>query len=358
MVRVGVASREFRRLREVALEARLPAVTNVRRVALGYNNVYLLEADGTKVLIDTGPDYLGAKEALIEATRTAPPDIVVATHGHLDHAGLARWWQERGIPVSLGAGDEHFASAAHFADAEEASAFERYVTSIGTPKDVAPEVLRGLRQRRVWAQAAANETGQYGAPSRDGRWPSQLRYQHFVPSRLLKDGDLIEGTALAVVACPGHTPGNIVLVDTKEGWLFSGDQLLPEITPTPGIQRGAAPFGSGDWRFASLPRFLDSMTNLAGMRFSYCWPGHGEPFADVSQTISENIAQIEQRTARFHQLLNEHGRATVYDLCEATYPKALKRRFWQIVATVQGHLDILEERGLVQRIGGGYEPVP
>lgn len=357
MLRVGLAWRESRRRRELACEARLQAVTNIRRIALGYNNVYLLHADKTDVLVDTGPDYLGAREVLIEATRTAPPDIIVATHGHLDHAGLARWWQERGIPVSLGADDEHLASAAHFADAAELGAFERYVSGIGTPRDVAREVLHGLQQRRVLAQAAANETGQHGPPSRDGRWPSQLRYRHFVPDRLLEDGDLLEGSALTVVACPGHTPGNIVLVDKKEGWLFSGDQLLPAMTPTPGIQRGVASLGSENWRFASLPRFLDSMTNLATMEFSYCWPGHGEPFTNVSQAISENIAQIEQRTARFHQLLTNHGRATIYALCESTYPKALKRRFWQIVATVQGHLDILEERGVAGQIDGGYEPI-
>ena len=357
MLRVGLAGREWGRRRELAFEARLHAVTNVRRLSLGYNNVYLLHVDGTDVLVDTGPDYLGAEDVLIKATRTAWPDIIVATHGHLDHAGLAQWWQGRGIPVSLGAGDEHFASVAQFTDDAEFSAFERYVTGIGTPKDIAREVLHGLQQRRDWAQAAANEVRQHGPPSRDGRWPSQLRYHHFVPDRVLKHGDLIEGSTLTVVACPGHTPGNIVLVDTEEGWLFSGDQLLPELTPTPGIQRGVAPLSSENWRFASLPRFLDSMTNLATMQFSYCWPGHGEPFTDVSEVISKNIAQIEQRTDRFQQLLTEHGRATVYDLCEFAYPRALKRRFWQIVATVQGHLDILEERGLARQIDGEYEPI-
>jgi len=332
-------------------------VTNVQRVALGYNNVYLLPAEATVVMVDTGPDYLGAREVLIGATRISPPEIVIATHGHLDHAGLARWWQQRGVAVGLGAGDEHFASGAPLADADEFGAFEQYVTSIGTPSDVAGEVLHSLLQRRAWAQAAADEAGHHGPRPRDGKWPSQLRYEHFVPDRMLKDGDLIEGSALAVVACPGHTPGNIVLVDKREGWLFSGDQLLPEITPTPAVQRGVGPPGSGSWRFASLPRFLDSMTTLASMEFSYCWPGHGEPFSDVSRTISENIAQIEQRTARFHQVLTENGRATVYELCESTYPKALKRRFWQIVATTQGHLDILEERGMAQRVDGAYEPV-
>ncbi|MEP6872602.1 MAG: MBL fold metallo-hydrolase, partial [Anaerolineaceae bacterium] len=102
-------------------------MTTVRRLSLGYNNIYLLHVHGTHVVVDTGPDYLGAEDVLIKAARTAPPDMIVATHGHLDHAGLAQWWQGRGVPVSLGSGDEHFASVAQFTDAAEFSAFERYV---------------------------------------------------------------------------------------------------------------------------------------------------------------------------------------------------------------------------------------
>ena len=328
---------------------------NVLRITLGYNNVYLVKGTGTNVLIDAGPDYRGAGETLIEATALASPTAVVATHGHLDHAGLARWWQERGAPISLGRGDEHFAAQAHFGDVTEFGAFGKYVTAIGTPDELSKEVRHGLRQRRDWARAAASETGQHGPLPRDGRWPSQLLFRHFIPDQMLADGDLIEGTTLRVIACPGHTPGNLVLADTKEGWLFSGDQLLPEITPTPGVQRIAGAITPEAWRFASLPRFLDSMTRLAEMKFSYCWPGHGEPFADVARAIEENIAQIEQRTARFHQMLTERGRASVYELCEAAYPRALKRRFWQIVATVQGHMDILEERGLALADGAAYE---
>ncbi len=309
------------------------------------------------MLIDAGPDFQGAGEAISEAIGPARPRTVIATHGHLDHAGLARWWQERGAEVGLGRGDEHFASTPHFADETEFAVFGRYVREIGTPEAVVPEVRHGLAQRRHWARAAASEPGGYGQPLRDGRWPTQLRYRHFVPDQILGDGDAIAGTPLKVIACPGHTPGNLVLMDEREGWLFSGDQLLPEMTPTPGVQRSAGAVAGHDWRFRSLPRFLESMNRLAAFKFSYCWPGHGEPFANVAEVIGENIAQIEQRTGRLKQLLDERGRANVYELCEATYPRALKRRFWQIVATVQGHMDILEERDEVLQVAGGYERI-
>lgn len=37
------------------------------------------------------------------------------------------------------------------------------------------------------------------------------------------------------------------------------------------------------------------------------------------------------------------------------YPRALGRRFWQIVATVQGNLDLLEDGGEVTHCDGVFE---
>ena len=45
----------------------------------------------------------------------------------------------------------------------------------------------------------------------------------------------------------------------------------------------------------------------------------------------------------------------VYALAERLYPRALRRRFWQIAATVQGHLDSLEAAGFVRVDAGVYE---
>ena len=42
---------------------------------------------------------------------------------------------------------------------------------------------------------------------------------------------------------------------------------------------------------------------------------------------------------------------TVYHLAERLYPRALRRRFWQIISTIQGHLDVLAEAGQVVEEG-------
>ena len=140
-------------------------------------------------------------------------------------------------------------------------------------------------------------------------------------------------------------------MDPAEGWLFSGDQLLPDLTPTPAIQAGPS---ASDWRFRSLPAFRGSLVRLSEMNFSVCYPGHGEPFTGVAAALRANLAAIDQRTEKVAGELRAGGPATLYELAERLYPRAVKRRFWQIVPTVQGHVDILEQDGAVREEGGRY----
>lgn len=332
----------------------LACVANVQRIQLGYNNVYVVEASDGSVMVDAGPDYKGAREA-IHGALGRPPGLVVATHGHLDHAGLGKHWIESGVPVAIGSHDAHLATTPQLADPAEFERFAAYVRNSGAPSDIRMEVMAGLEQRRRWALAAA-QRGPYQPIGRDRRWPTGLHYEHFKPSTELRDGDRINGTSLEVLDCPGHTPGNLVLIDPTEGWLFSGDQLLPELTPTPAVQaKPPGEISAADWRFRSLPSFVSALRRLHTMEFSRCFPGHGEPFDDVRGTIEANIAQIEQRSGRVAEAIAEIGRCSLYALCEAMYPRAFRRRFWQIASTVQGHLDLLEDEGRVRLVNGLYE---
>ncbi len=329
------------------------AMARVQAIPLAYNTVYLVEDAGERILIDTGPDYQGASSSLADALGERSPALVVATHGHLDHAGLGRWWQdERHVPVAMGANDAHLAAAPQFTNPAELEAFATWVRSTGAPPEVEREIMQSLQFRREWAITAATEPG-YPVVGRDRRWPSGLRYRSFTPARLVEqDCDMPAG--LRVLAAPGHTPGNLVLVHEAEGWLFSGDQLLPEITPTPAIQP-VPPGQDGDWRFRSLPAFVRSLKRLQEIPFERCFPGHGAPFGHIGQVISTNLAQIEQRTEKVAEALARPGNGSVWSLSEALYPRAARRRFWQIAATIQGHLDLLEAEGRVRQGEGRYE---
>ncbi len=330
-------------------------MATVTRIRLAYNSAYFIDDGGSRVLVDTGPDYRGAAETIEITLGGRLPDLVVATHGHLDHAGLGRRWRERGIPVAVGAGDRHLVSRPALSAPGELQAFARYIEESGAPLELKAEMLAGIEQRREWAARAAGEAPHPPAPP-DRRWPSGLRYRPFEPSTWIDaNGPPGELPAVTALLSPGHTPGNLVLTVPSEGWLFSGDQLLPEITPTPAIQAQPDSDQGGDWRYHSLPHFVASLRALGSMEFSRCFPGHGEPFDDVANVIRLNLEQVEQRTERVLAELRESGPATLFDLCERLYPRAAQRRPWQIIATVQGHLDLLESEGRVVLTDHRYE---
>jgi glyoxylase-like metal-dependent hydrolase (beta-lactamase superfamily II) len=310
----------------------------LRRVPLGDNNVYLVDDAGARVMVDTGPDYRGAWEALQVATHGRPPDLVTATHGHLDHAGLGATWQEAAVPVGLAAGDHLLATGARLED--DLAIATRTIQGAGLPAHLREATLAALERRREQAIRARES---WGPPDARRRWPAALRYRPFDPALSPIDGELLPA-GLRVIACPGHTPGNTVVVHEGEGWLFSGDQLLPAYTPTPAIQ--AVPGSNGRERFRSLPAYVSSMRRLAATAWSRCLPGHGEPFTGVDDAIREVLGSIEQRTERTARALVDGGPGRLYDVAARLYPKALERRFWQVVPTVLGHLDLLETRGL------------
>lgn len=322
---------------------------SVRPIPLGDNTAYLLELDGTRVLIDTGPDFRGAADQLGDAVGQTPPDVVVATHGHLDHAGLGAWWQERGVAVALHRLDWPFAAGAAPSDAEF-EALEQFAYSCGAPPDVAAEAASAIAARRAW-NAAARGAGPHPAAGRDRRWPTGLRYRPFSPRLDLED---VRVEGLELLHLPGHTPGNAVAWVPSEGWLFSGDQLLPGITPTPALQGHHGADAEGDWRFRSFPAFLDALRRIQALDPARCFPGHGESFGDVASVIAANLEQAEQRLVRVTEVLKTHGPLSLYDLAEQLYPRAVRRRFWQIVATVQGLIDVLEARGVVASDDGRW----
>ncbi|MFQ5381249.1 MAG: MBL fold metallo-hydrolase [Dehalococcoidia bacterium] len=317
-------------------------MADVLPIPLAYNTAYLWEGGGARILVDTGPDFDGAWEILRKALGGRLPDLVVATHGHLDHCGLGHRWQELGVPVAIGAADRRLALEPQFSSDGEFQAFCGYVRASRAPADLESEAISALEAARDRALAQAGDGYRPAGPG--GRYPTALRLETFEPQRVIEGDEQLQGGLMALSA-PGHTRGNLVLWDPAEHWLFSGDQLLEDMTPTPGIQWIPAPERTGrdgaqGWRFRSLPAFRTALERIAGLEAQRCFPGHGVPFGNVPGVVAANLTQIDGRTARVAAARG--GAGSLFRLCEQLYPRATKRRLWQIMATVQGHLDILD----------------
>ena len=323
-------------------------MAEVRSIALGDNTAHLVRGRGARVLVDTGPDFAGAWEALQAGLGGERPDVVAATHGHHDHAGLGRAWQRAGAPVWIGEADAPLTARPLLQSRAETAAMLAWAESTGAP----PETLAHVRRRLAARKAAARRAAQLAEYPPDGeRWPTGLRYPPFEADRLIEGDGEIDG--VEILAAPGHTPGNVVLALREEGWLFSGDQLLPGVDPLPAVQFVAE--GEGLRRFPTMAHFAASLERLATEGFTRCFPGHGEPFDGAGEAIAGALERIERRGARVRASLRNGGPASVYALCLRLYPRATARRFWQTASIAQGQLDLLAERGGAREQGGVWE---
>ena len=327
-------------------EASLLDERRVLPISLGANWIYALPAsdpaDGL-LLIDAGPDYDGAREtcaAQLDAAGFSTNDVrsVVITHAHIDHCGLARRWQELGAEVVGAAAEVDRFLLGDRVVRFQADLVFRFFLEAGVPAD---RLERMIRRRRG---APSKPRGASAVAQPKERWPAFLRGTRFQPDRELEDGDVVTvgDRAVRFVAAPGHTPGNAVCLEEGTGSLFSGDQLLPHITPNPGIH-----FLSHSERFRSLPAYTRSLERIGTLGAAHLYAGHGEPCeVPVAEAIERTLTHHAKRQQRVLRFLRD-GPLTPYDVLLKFFPHLPDARLWQAFAEVIGHIDALVERGEV-----------
>lgn len=212
-------------------------------------NCYLVREERGLTLIDAG--LPGSARAISDAARAlgAPITTIVITHAHADHVGsldaLRRLLPDAELAVSTR--DARFLAGERSLDQAEPQA-----------------PLRGSYQK-----VAAR------------------------PDRLLVDGDRVG--SLQVLATPGHTPGHIALLDTRDGSLIAGDALQ--------TQAGVAVAGTVRWGFPlpalatwHRPTALASARRLRALEPARLAIGHGavleQPLAAMDDAIAEAARQI------------------------------------------------------------------
>jgi glyoxylase-like metal-dependent hydrolase (beta-lactamase superfamily II) len=207
----------------------------------GSDNMYLVLGRSKALLVDTG---LGVgRLADFLKTLTALPLVVVNTHGHPDHAG----------------GNNEFKTVyAHPAEFEAIRVF-------GTKESRQNTIARMTR----------------GAPAADTMSVDDA--MRLPPAELvpIRDGHVFDlgGRELEVIEQPGHTPGEIVLLDAARRLVLTGDNdnglvwlFLPNCLP--------------------LEVYGGSLKKLQARsgEFDTLLPGHGEPLPKTF--IADQIACV------------------------------------------------------------------
>jgi glyoxylase-like metal-dependent hydrolase (beta-lactamase superfamily II) len=141
---------------------------------------------------------------------------------------------------------------------------------------------------------------------------------------------------------PGHSFGQVCYYEPKQRILFSGDHILPGVTPNPVIELEARRRNG----YKSLKTYLRSLAAAKALDVQLVCPGHGKPFGPANPRID---AIMEHHNERKRLILNILGDRQVskWALCTELFPELEDRQAFLGLSEIEGHLEVLEEEGLV-----------
>ena len=282
---------EPRRRRELARADRvLPGLWRLRLPlpwpGVPHVNAFAIAAGSGVVLVDTGLYEPGAMRQLELAfdqagLRLEHVRLLVCTHAHSDHYGLAGPIMERsGCELWMHPNHAHMTKAAQ--DPERA--FERrfeVARQSGVPADLVAEAREARRG--------------------DGFGIAEI----VMPDRELLPGLEVEtdlGT-WQVHETPGHAPSHVVLHQPERGLLLSGDHLLGRVSLY--YDFGYTPDPAGE--------FLSSLDVVDRLPVQLVLSGHGRPVRGARELTEANRRAVRERMWRIRDALAD-GPRTAFDV--------------------------------------------
>ena len=236
-----------------------------------HGNAWAVKGEEGIVLFDTGIGGEGRtaqlERALAQAAfRLSDVELLVCTHAHADHYGLA-------APIIEASGCELWMHPA----------WEHIRAYVEDPEGSLEARIEVARQSGVPADALRRYEKR-----RRGEEPG---IEALVPP----DRELVPGVevptglgAWQVYETPGHAPSHVCLHQRENGLLISGDHLLGRISVF--YDYGHTPDPVGE--------FLASLDRIEPLDASLCLSGHGRPFrsvpAKVAATRAEALGQLER----------------------------------------------------------------
>ncbi|HVO55673.1 MAG TPA: MBL fold metallo-hydrolase [Solirubrobacterales bacterium] len=252
-----------------------------------HGNVWALAVDGGIVLVDTGIGGKGRLRQLDLALGQAgfgfeDVRLLVCTHSHTDHYGLA-------APIVERAGCElwmhpRWGHVRLMVD-DPAAALEGRIEA-ARMSGVPPAALERYREARKGTDEAMIDAIKE-------------------PDRELVPGVEVEtdhGT-WQVYETPGHAPSHVVLHQPESRLMLSGDHLLGRTILF--FDYGHSPDPVGE--------FVSSLDEVEPLQTDLCLPGHGRPFRDVDSKIVEARRQVEELHGKVRDALGG-GERTAFEI--------------------------------------------
>jgi glyoxylase-like metal-dependent hydrolase (beta-lactamase superfamily II) len=328
---VGAAKRK----REIGRGERiLPGVWRLRLPlpwpGVPHGNAFAVAAGDGIVLFDTGMAAEGGMRqleiALAQVGWTVEDvQLVVCTHTHSDHYGLAGPILDRAeCELWLHPAWGHIRALAEDPD----RALDRRI-EVARQSGVPAKALELYEARRGSDTGVARVVG---------------------PDRELVPGVEVEtdlGT-WQVHETPGHAPSHVVFHQPERGLLISGDHLLGRISLF--FDYGHTPDPVGEFIGG-----LDEVDRLE--HTTLCLAGHGRPFRDIPARVAANRVELNEQLDRTRAAVNGEPRTAFEIIANVVGEENLSpaTAAWGLQLAL-AYLDHLVVLGEAERLDGGDEP--
>jgi glyoxylase-like metal-dependent hydrolase (beta-lactamase superfamily II) len=218
------------------------------------SNIYLVRGRDRDLLVDSGLGLASLRDALGDLIER--PIVAVATHRHFDHTGGLFEFDE--IVV-------------HRDDAEAVANAEGFASVV--IEDYPPEEPSGYE---------APETLLHALPAADFD-AHAYAVRPVSPTTIVDEGDVIDlgDRRFTVLHLPGHTPGEIGLLDEATRDLFSGDAIYES-----GVLLDELPE-------SDIPDYVRTMERLRDLDVEEIHGGHDGPFGRkrLLELVDEYLAR-------------------------------------------------------------------
>ncbi|MGO4383415.1 MBL fold metallo-hydrolase [Specibacter sp. RAF43] len=301
-------------------------------------NSYVLLGEGDAIaLIDPGVATAESRRSLTTALRSlgrsfADVTDVLVSHLHGDHYGLAielrrevpfRWW--------LGEGERRSVEA--LSD-KARKPFETQQALLAESGAAGLE----LSQRLEDEMATFKIDRSVGAP--DCWIGADTSFPASVPGRLTS------------IATPGHTSGHTVFHLADAGLYFTGDHVLPAITPSIGLEP-VAPLNV-------LATYLSSLRKLVELPDGVLLPAHGAVGASVHARVLDILDHHQRRLELIESYIDEAPSSAFEVASRSTWTRRetplsslTAQHMTYAVVETHAHLRELERTGRARAISDG-----
>lgn len=242
-------------------------------------NSFLFSAGREALLLDAAWDVPEAVEGLEAALALSGLGLdgvrtVLITHLHPDHIGLAGRLRRLGARVG-------------YHPAEAMVLLTRY------------RRLEEFQEHTVLWEELNGYPKQGGTPFANLSLLEGTLQDVPKPDLPLDGGETIEigDFRLRPVWTPGHTLGHLCYYEETRKLLFTGDHVLPTISPHIGLYVHS--IGN------PLPNYLDSLALLRAYRPELVLPAHGEPFTDLHGRLAELLEHHDERMGELDAIVGD-----------------------------------------------------